>query len=76
MLRILIALAVAVIGGATVTDATQHRERRQPQLIQCTIDTTGTGWGFAYVRSNPCNNLAPIATLYTGNTVYNLGTGT
>lgn len=39
----------------------------------CTISTYGTDWNYAYVRSNPCNNKAPLATLYDGNTVYNLG---
>lgn len=39
----------------------------------CTISTYGTDWNFAYVRSNPCNNRAPLTTLYDGDTVYNLG---
>lgn len=39
----------------------------------CTISTYGTNWSFAYVRSTPCNNKAPLTTLYDGDTIYNLG---
>ena len=42
-------------------------------IPSCTISTYGTDWNFAYVRPNPCNNRAPLTTLYDGDTVYNLG---
>lgn len=43
-------------------------------INQCQVSTSGTGWPNAYLRSNPCNNKAPIDTLYDGDTVYLLGT--
>lgn len=38
----------------------------------CTINTQGSNWNYANLRSNACNNRSPIATLYDGNVVYNL----
>lgn len=38
----------------------------------CTINTHGSNWDYANLRSNACNNRRPIATLYDGNIVYNL----
>jgi hypothetical protein len=45
----------------------------QDCLASCSITTFGTPWDFAYVRSNACNNRAPLGTLYDNDQVYNLG---
>lgn len=45
----------------------------QACLPSCDITTDGTPWDYAYVRSNACNNRAPIGTLYNSDQVYNLG---
>ena len=45
----------------------------QDCLQSCSINTDGTPWDYAYVRSTPCNNRAPLDTLYNGDYVYVLG---